>query len=354
MKLLISGVCGFIGSTLALALREFLPGVEVAGIDNFIRAGSELNRRRLQALGIRVTHADLRAPSDIDALPTVDWVIDAAANASVLAGVDGRTSSRQIVEHNLVGTVNMLEYCKARRTGFVLISTSRVYSIQSLVALPMRVKDEAFELDQAGCLPRGVTLNGLDESFSTAAPVSLYGTTKLCSEQLALEYGDAFGLPVWINRCGVLAGAGQFGRADQGIFTFWVNAWLRRRPLKYIGFGGSGHQVRDALHPRDLARLVAAQLNAPGKPAPRIVHAAGGAERAMSLRQLSRWCAARFGSHEVSADRAERLFDIPWMVMASELAAQHWDWRPELPLTDILEEIAAHAEQNPDWLEISS
>jgi CDP-paratose 2-epimerase len=354
MKLLISGVCGFVGSTLALALREFLPGVEVAGIDNFIRSGSELNRRRLQAFGIRVTHADLRAQSDIDALPTVDWVIDAAANASVLAGVDGRTSSRQIVEHNLFGTVNMLEYCKARRAGFVLISTSRVYSISSLVALPMRVKDEAFGLDQTGSLPRGVTLNGLDESFSTAGPVSLYGTTKLCSEQLALEYGEAFGLPAWINRCGVLAGAGQFGRADQGIFAFWLNAWLRRRPLKYIGFGGSGYQVRDALHPRDLARLLATQLNAPGKSAPRIIHAAGGSQRAMSLRQLSRWCESRFGSHEVSADQAERPFDIPWMVMASDLAALHWDWRPEIPLADILEEIAAHAEQHPEWLEISS
>ena len=42
-------------------------------------------------------------------------------------------------------------------------------------------------------------------------------------ETLALEYGEAFGLPVLINRCGVLAGAGQFGRTDQGIFAYWIN-----------------------------------------------------------------------------------------------------------------------------------
>ena len=36
---------------------------------------------------------------------------------------------------------------------------------------------------------------------------------------LILEYGECFGFPVWINRCGVLAGAGQFGKADQGIFS---------------------------------------------------------------------------------------------------------------------------------------
>jgi len=69
-------------------------------------------------------------------------------------------------------------------------------------------------------------------------PLSLYGSTKLASETLALEYGAAYGFPVWINRCGVLAGAGQFGTAKQGIFLFWLHAWHSRRPLRYIGFGG--------------------------------------------------------------------------------------------------------------------
>jgi len=57
---------------------------------------------------------------------------------------------------------------------------------------------------------------------STQAPISLYGSTKLACEVLALECGEAFGFPVWVNRCGVLAGAGQFGTPDQGIFAFWV------------------------------------------------------------------------------------------------------------------------------------
>ncbi len=353
MKVLISGACGFVGSSLARWFVENEAQIEVAGFDNFIRAGSETNRRALQSLGVRVFHADLRAQSDIEALPTADWVIDAAANASVLAGVDGRTSSRQIIEHNLLGTVQMLEFCKARRAGFVLLSTSRVYSIPALAALPMRVEDNAFSLDESGALPVGVSAAGLDERFSTAAPISLYGTTKLCSEQLALEYGDAFGFPVWIDRCGVLAGAGQFGRADQGIFSFWIHSWLRRRPLKYIGFGGTGHQVRDCLHPRDLARLVGMQLRDPARKVPRIQHAAGGPDRAMSLKQLSAWCARRFGPHTVASDTAERPFDIPWMMMDSALAAQHWNWRPEISLDEILDETAIHAEAHPDWLEIS-
>ena len=90
-------------------------------------------------------------------------------------------------------------------------------------------------------------------------------------------------MPVFINRCGVLAGAGQFGRADQGIFAYWLNAHLRQRPLRYIGFGGHGHQVRDCLHPRDLAPLLAKQFAAPALPASdRIANFSGGAASARS------------------------------------------------------------------------
>lgn len=351
MKVLISGVCGFVGSTLAKALVGH--GCEVAGFDNFIRAGSELNRRSLQAIGVRVTHADLRAQSDIDTLPSADWVIDAAANASVLAGVDGRTSSRQIIEHNLFGTVQLLEYCKARIAGFLLLSTSRVYSIPPLAQLPIRVEKEAFVLDVSQVLPVGISELGLNEAFSTQAPVSLYGTTKLCSEHLALEYAEAFKFPVWINRCGVLAGAGQFGRADQGIISFWIHSWLQGRPLKYIGFGGTGHQVRDCLHPHDLARLVFKQLNDPDRVVDRVQHVAGGLERAVSLKQLSNWCSQRFGPRTVMEDTADRAFDIPWMVMDSHRAERQWQWRAEFSLQQLFEEVAVHAEEHPDWLDLS-
>lgn len=353
MRFLISGVCGFVGSTLA---KELLArGHAVAGFDNFIRPGSETNRAELKALGVKLYHADLRAASDIDALPDADFVIDAAANPSVLAGVDGKTSSRQLVEHNLGGTINVLEYCKARKAGFILLSTSRVYAIAPLAALSVAVRAEAFEPDATKPLPAGLTVAGLDESFSTGAPISLYGATKLASEAMALEYGETFGFPVFVNRCGVLAGAGQFGRADQGIFAYWINAWRQKRPLKYLGFGGHGHQVRDCLHPRDLAPLLEKQVAA-GKLAAsdRLVNVSGGAASAMSLKQLSDWCAQRFGPHTVVQDGTPRPFDIPWIVLDHARATRVWGWRPATPTSAVLEEIARHAEAHPDWLDLSA
>lgn len=351
MRILITGICGFVGSTLARELAA--AGHHVSGFDNFIRPGSETNRAPLEQLGVTVLTADLRDTAAMDALPPADFVIDAAANPSVLAGVDGKTSSRELVDHNLTGTINVLEYCKAHQAGFILLSTSRVYSIAPLATLNVTVVDHAFV--PATALPRHLSTAGLTEEFPTGAPISLYGATKLASETMALEYGETFGFPVFINRCGVLAGAGQFGRADQGIFAYWINAWLRKRPLKYLGFGGLGHQVRDCLHPRDLVPLLEQQFRAGRLPVEdRLINVSGGSASAMSLKQLSDWCDARLGRHSVVQDGTPRPFDISWIVLDHAKATRLWNWRPGTPTPAILEEIARHAEAHPNWLELSA
>lgn len=354
MKILITGICGFVGSTLARTFAAHGKH-ELVGLDNFIRPGSESNRTELKNLGVRLFHGDIRSSSDLEAIPAVDWVIDAAANPSVLAGVDGKTSSRQLIEHNLAGTVNMLEFCKTHRAGFTLLSTSRVYSIPPLAELPVEVHRGAFRPDKTKSLPLGLTTNGVDESFSMQAPVSLYGATKIASEALAVEYGSSFEFPVFINRCGVMAGAGQFGRPDQGIFAFWINSHLTRRPLKYIGFDGQGHQVRDCLHPRDLIPLLEKQFSAENTPSgDRIINVSGGDASMMSLRQLTAWCDEQFGVHNVATDAIPRPFDIPWMVLDSSKAQRLWNWQPATPTLHILDEIAEHARQHPDWLDRSA
>jgi CDP-paratose 2-epimerase len=367
LKLLITGACGFVGSTLTEALLEHSSSLEITGIDNFSRNGSWLNRDKLIARGVNLIHGDIRNAADLEALGPFDWVIDAAANPSVLAGVDGKSSSRQLVEHNLGGTINLLEACKRWNAGFILLSTSRVYSIPPLAGLAVEVKDHAYTPILDGSLP-GISERGISEEFSTAPPVSLYGSTKLASETLALEYGEAFDFPVWINRCGVMAGAGQFGKPDQGIFAFWIHSWREGRPLKYIGFDGMGHQVRDCLHPRDLAPLVLKQTDPQSSPStPRTINVSGGIESAMSLRQLSDWCEERFPDSETprhpqsdlptecpDASPPVRHFDLPWVVLDSADASTKWDWIPEINTLTILNEIADFSEKAPGWITASA
>jgi CDP-paratose 2-epimerase len=352
VTIFITGICGFVGNAIARRIRESMPDTEIFGLDNLSRAGSERNRRQ-GAAGVRVVHGDIRVASDLEDLPPAHWVIDAAALPSVLAGIDTRSSSRQLVEHNLFGTVNILEYCRRHNAGLVLLSTSRVYGIRPLSELPLHTDGRRFVPQFSKLEFEGLTSAGVSEEFSTAAPISLYGATKLASEALALEYGETFGIPVRINRCGVLAGAGQFGTADQGIFSFWLHTWRARRTLRYIGFGGKGLQVRDALHPEDLADLVLRQIENPEPKLRGICNVSGGVDQAMSLLELSDWCTQRFGPHDVASDSQERRFDIPWLVLNSARAHRIWDWKPRRSLSSILDEIADHAERNPDWLDVT-
>src|SRR6202020_1463406 len=103
-------------------------------------------------------------------LPAVDWVIDAAANPSAVAGIHTGFSSRQLMEHNLGSVVNVLEYCKVHKAGLLLMSSSRVYSIHTLTSLPLRADKDAFCLDETAPLPTGVSGRGIGVEFPTRAP----------------------------------------------------------------------------------------------------------------------------------------------------------------------------------------
>ena len=353
MKILVTGSCGFAGINICESLLQANSNLKITGLDNLSRKGSERNVGKLQELGVSLLRKDIRNASDLEDLERFEWIIDCSANPSVLAGINGESSSRQLIEHNLLGTINLLEYCKLHQTGLILLSTSRVYSAKNLASVPLQEHEDHFKIDCNRALP-GLSAKGISEGFPTSPPLSLYGTSKLSSENLALEYGENFDFPVWINRCGVLAGSGQFGKVDQGIFSFWIHSFFAKKNLKFIGFKGSGLQVRDALHPKDLLPLLLRQMQEPDRDAPKIINLGGGVENSMSLKQLTSWCEERFGPNEVLGSKEDRPMDAPWIVMDSSRAREAWDWTPKTTLNEILEEIAKHAEANPQWLKLTN
>ena len=79
MKILITGGAGFVGSSLAIALKTNYPSYEIFCLDNLKRKGSELNVSRLTQAGITYVHGDIRSKEDFDSLPAVDAVIEASA-----------------------------------------------------------------------------------------------------------------------------------------------------------------------------------------------------------------------------------------------------------------------------------
>jgi CDP-paratose 2-epimerase len=336
MQILITGGAGFVGSNLALMFAE-AQGASVIALDNLHRRGSELALPRLRAGGVRFVHGDIRNPEDLDSLPAVDLLIECSAEPSVHSGYDG--GARYLINTNLSGTFNCLEYARRHGTAIVFLSTSRVYSIPVLRGLPLWVQGQRFVLP-AGEDGPGWSERGIAEDFPTTAPRSLYGASKLGSELLIEEYNAGFGLPTIINRCGVLTGPWQMGKVDQGFFVLWAACHLYGRPLGYIGFGGKGHQVRDVLHVADLFELIRLQIGSFDQHAGHSYNVGGGREVSASLAELTDLCRARTGSRLIPGEEpTTRPTDIPYYVTDHAAATRATGWTPQRPVEMILDEV---------------
>lgn len=348
MRILITGGAGFVGSALARHFRG-AAGNSVVVLDNLRRRGSEGNATELAHLGIEFAHGDVRSPADLESLEgQFDVLVEASAEPSVQAGIGG--SPRYVLDTNLVGAINCLEFARNRCGGVVFLSSSRVYSIEPLAGLPLVESATRLDLQGTAATP-GASAAGISERFPTDTQRSYYGASKLAAELLCQEYAAHAKLPVVINRCGVIAGPGQFGKTDQGVFTLWVARHHFQRPLKYTGFGGKGLQVRDLLHPDDLCDLLDLQIGSWNKVSGETFNVGGGREGSVSLQEYTALCRAAVG-HEtaIAGDAATNPVDIPWYVTDHAKVTGLLGWSPCRRPKTIVGDIANWVRANEEGL----
>lgn len=338
MKILITGGAGFVGAFLARAFSEHFPTAKIVALDNLRRRGSELNLADFKQRGIAFVHGDIRNPADLAGSGSgFDLVIDASAEPSVLAGLDG--SPDYLLQTNLVGTLHTLEYARQHAGRLLFLSTSRVYSLQPLRSIALDEGATRFEIAGEQSLP-GISRRGVAEEFPTHLSRSLYGATKLASELILQEYAASYRLPVLVNRCGVIAGPGQFGKADQGVFTHWVMHHQFDKPLVYTGFGGTGKQVRDLLHPADLFTLILKQLEQEAAWNGASYNVGGGVERSVSLCELTAVCREVTGREvAVIANPATTPVDIPLFIADAARVSAAFGWQPTRSVPAIIADI---------------
>ena len=339
MKILITGGAGFVGSSIAFAFKHENPSHTVVALDNLKRRGAETNLQLFRQRGIEFVHGDVRSPSDLDDLSgEFDLLIEASAEPSVLAGIGG--SPHYVLQTNLVGTLHCLEFARRRVEKLIFLSTSRVYSIGPLKQIKLDEAKSRFQVSGEQTIP-GVSSEGISEAFPTNSQRSLYGGTKLASEIMIQEYVSAYGLQAVINRCGVLAGPGQFGKVDQGVFTLWVANHYFKRALQYTGFGGGGKQVRDLLHPLDLFSLIKQQLPAMSQYPGEVFNVGGGTNISTSLLELTAICQEVTGNRvEVMPVSESTSVDIPYYISDYRKVSAAFKWRPERSIADIVRDIA--------------
>jgi CDP-paratose 2-epimerase len=338
MRVLITGGAGFIGSSAALALAARHPDWDVVACDNLYRRGSEINLPRLKAAGVEFVHADVRQLEDPLRVGDIDALVECSAEPSVMASGD------VIVPVNLMGAYHCFELAARHSAQVIFLSTSRVYPVAAIEELAYAEAETRYELADEQAVP-GASAEGLSERFPLDGSRTMYGASKLAGELLLAEYE----IPWVVNRCGVVAGPWQMGKVDQGVFTHWMLSHHFGADLSYIGYGGTGKQVRDLMHVDDLVDLVEEQLGAPGHWAGKAFNVGGGRAGSLSLLETTAICRELTG-HDVQITPVSetRAGDVRCYLSDCTALYAHTDWRPRRGPREVLADIHAWLSEHED------
>jgi CDP-paratose 2-epimerase len=337
MRIIVTGGAGFVGSSLCIRLKERHPGYEVVAFDNLKRRGSELNLVDFKRMGIEFIHGDIRNEEDLTGLMGFDVMVEASAEPSVLAGLD--SSPSYVINNNLYGSINCFNACLKHKASLVFLSTSRVYPIERIESAEFIDEGTRYSFSDRQNEP-GISAHGISEELNLQGARSFYGTTKLSSELFLQEYSAFYGLSTSITRFGVIAGPRQMGKTDQGVVTLWMARHYWKKPLKYIGYGGTGKQVRDILHIEDAVDLIDLQIHEPGKFKGIVFNAGGGTGSSASLREMTDVCQDITGNRvHIDSEPANRPADLRAYISDGRKLAEATGWSPKRDVRGIFTDV---------------
>jgi len=181
---------------------------------------------------------------------------------------------------------------------------------------------------------------------------SFYGTTKLSSEMFIQEYAAFYGLKAAVNRFGVIAGPRQMGKTDQGVVTLWMAKHYWKQSLKYIGYGGTGKQVRDILHVDDLVDLIDLQIHQIEKFEGKIYNVGGGLENSASLLEMTMICEKITGNKiTIGSETETRPADLRMFITDNSLIEKEIGWKPKRNVEQVFKDIYLWIKNNEEQLE---
>ncbi len=241
MKILVTGVAGFIGYHVAVKLLE--RGDSVVGVDNLNDYYDvRLKQARLadiqsqpQAANFKFKKIDLtdqKATEELFQEVQPSLVIHLAAQAGVRYSLQ---NPHAYIQSNIVGFTNILEACRFHHVKhLVYASSSSVYG--------------------------GNTKLPFSEADSVDHPVSLYAATKKSNELMAHTYSHLYAIPTTGLRFFTVYG--PWGRPDMAPFLF-ADAILNEKPIKVFN---NGEMLRDFTYIDDIVQGVLRVLDKPPIP----------------------------------------------------------------------------------------
>lgn len=224
MKILVTGVAGFIGNQLALRLLNL--GNQVIGLDNLNDYYDvRLKRDRLLRLenqknffNYLVDINDEVNLSKIFEKHKPDYVINLAAQAGVRYSL---INPKAYIDSNISGFLNILENCRHNDVKHLIYaSSSSVYGLSD---------DIPFSEEQ-----------------NVDYPISLYAASKKSNELMAHTYSHLFGIPTTGLRFFTVYG--PWGRPDMAMYLF-ANAISNGNPISVFN---NGNMRRDFTYIDDI------------------------------------------------------------------------------------------------------
>jgi CDP-paratose 2-epimerase len=276
VKIIVTGVAGFIGASLASKILG-TGGASVIGLDDLSRRGAAENLEHLASFGPRLTfhRGDVRDAAFVTDVvgrhDDADGIVHLAGQTAVTSSVD---NPRRDFEANAVGTFNVLEAVRTKAPSLVVVyaSTNKVYG---------GIEHETVRRDGERYAYVGRP-DGIDESCPLDFH-SPYGCSKGAGDQYVRDYARIYGLKSVVFRQSCIYGPRQFGFEEQGWVAWFTIAALINAPITVFG---DGYQTRDLLWVDDLCELYLAAIAAPGMVAGQVYNVGGGPATARSVREV--------------------------------------------------------------------
>ena len=161
------------------------------------------------------------------------------------------------------------------------------------------------------------------------------------------EFSYAFGINYIINRCGVISGPLQFGKQDQGFVSLWIWRHLIKKNMKYIGFGGYGHQIRDVLHIKDLCELIFIQIKKINKINNKLFTVGGSKKSYTSLNQLTKIC-EKLTQNKINFTKISKtsIYDIPYYISDNSFVSKTYNWKPKSDIMKVVQDVYVWLKNN--------
>lgn len=349
-QILITGGAGFIGKRLALSLRE--AGHQVVVLDNFhpqVHSDATGTLAELRDAGVEVVRADVR-----DGAALTEAITNGRTEIVIhLAAETGTGQSYDMPVHycdvNVTGTARLLESVRVaagRGAGVrrVLLAGSRaVYGEGAcrakngsvITAVPRRAED----LERGAFAPKDQLGNDVEPLASSAAttsaaPASIYASTKLMQEYVLRQGLEQTGVECLVLRLQNVYGAGQaLHNPYTGVLSIFVQQLLDGRSLEIYE---DGQIVRDFVHVSDVvsALHLACEMSEP----PLVAIDIGSGE-ATTILDVARSLIEILGlsQQRISISGKFRPGDIRHAVADISLAREALCWQPRISLKRGLE-----------------